>query len=416
MPVFYLFYMEQAKDKKELQVVKLAAVDTSPAFPKMAVNKSGGFVGFGQKNDYPQYIVNLNSKSPVNTAIIESTVTYICGKGVRDSETNKEKFVGVPNVGETWDDLIEKVARDYKTFGGFYLQVIKNKDSQTVSVYHQDYTTVRIQEVDEVGDPTLWCIANDWPKSNKKKMVTDLPTWKGIDDMEDGKQYIFHHWDYMAGLFHYSLPDYYAAAEYIKADGTLAEFYNNSIDNGFIPSVVISMPSNPSEDKKAEFQRQMEGAFSGAKGAASIVILWGEDTDVKPEITPYSAAANANVYNDVEKIVFQKIMTANRLTSPTLAGVSGSGNLSGNAQEIVDAYVLYNYTVIEKKRRKILDKLNIFTKINKTALLEIDELDVLPKIRETEETAAPEAEAPAPTTLGRKNKFLNMLKRLMSWK
>ena len=107
-------------------------------------------------------------------------------------------------------------------------------------------------------------------------------------------------------------------------------------------------------------------------------------------------------------------MTANRLTSPTLAGVSGSGNLSGNAQELVDAYVLYNYTVIVKKRRRILDILNIFTKINKTAKLEIDELDVLPKIRETEETQTPEPAA-APTTLGRKNKFMNMLKRLITW-
>lgn len=404
--------MEQAK---EMQIIKLAAVDSSPAFPRMTVGKAAGYVSFGAKNDYPQFIVNLNSKSPVNSAIIESTVTYICGKGVRDSETNKDKFVGVPNIQETWDEIIEKVARDYKEFGGFYLQVIKNKDSETVSIFHQDYSTVRIQEVDEVGEPVLWCIANDWPSSSKRKRVNDLPTWTGVDDMEVGQVYIFHYWEYRPGLFHYSLPDYYAAEAYIKADGSLAEFYNNSIDNGFIPSVVISMPSNPSQAQKADFQRQMESAFSGAKGAASIVILWGESGEVKPEITPYSAAANANVYNDVEKIVFQKIMTANRLTSPTLAGVSGSGNLSGNAQEIVDAYVLFNYTVIEKKRRKILDKLNIFTKINGTAMLEIDELDVLPKIRETEETAEPEP-IQQPATLSRKNKLMNLLNRLLKWK
>lgn len=399
-----------------MAVIKLAAVDTSPAFPKFTVNKSGGFVGFGAKNDYPQYIINLNSKSPVSTAIIESTVTYICGKGVRDSETNADKFVGVPNPSETWDDLIEKVARDYKTFGGFYLQVIKNKDSETVSVYHQDYSTVRIQEVDEVGDPTTWVISNDWPKADKKKRVTDLPTWTGIDDMEDAQPYIYYHWDYQAGLMHYSLPDYYAAQDYIKADGTLAQFYNNSIDNGFTPSVVISMPSNPSPEKKADFQKKMEGAFSGAKGASSIVVLWGENTDVKPEITPFNASANANIYNEVEKIVFQKILSANRLSSPTLAGVSGSGNLSGNAQEIVDAYVLYNYTVIDKKRRKILDKLNIFTKINGTAKLEIDELDVLPKIRETEVGGEVPEETPVPATLSRENKFIKMLKRVLLWK
>lgn len=395
--------------EKELTIIKLAAVDTSPAFPKMAVNKSAGFVGFGKKNDWPQYLVNLNSKSPVNTAIIGSTVTYICGKGVRDSETNANKFVGVPNVGETWDDLIEKVARDYKEFGGFYLQVIKNKDSETVSIYHQDFSTVRVETMDEYGEPLTWCISNDWPNGDKKKRVKEIPTWQSVGAMEAEKQYMFYFWDYTPGLFIYCVPDYYSAEAYIKADGSLAEFYNNSIDNGFIPSVVISMPSNPSTEQKAAFQKDMEGAFAGAKGAASIVILWGENTEVKPTITPYSAAANANVYNDVEKIVFQKIMTANRLTSPTLAGVSGSGNLSGNAQEIVDAYILYNYTVIEKKRRKILDNLNIFTKINKTALLEIDELDVLQKIREAE--GEPEEAAAG---LAKENKFIKAFKKL--WK
>lgn len=408
--------MEQQKDIQEMVVIKLAAVDASPAFPKMTVNKSGGFVSFGPKNDYPQYIVNLNSKSPVSTAIIESTVTYICGKGVRDSETNAEKFVGVPNPTETWDDLIEKVARDYKTFGGFYLQVIKNKDSSTVSIYHQDYTTVRIGTINEVGDPETWILANDWPKANKAKSVRDIPTWKSIDDMKAGVAHIFYFWDYAPSLMHYSLPDYYAATEYIKADGTLASFYNNSIDNGFTPSVVVSMPSNPPEPKKAEFQKKMEKAFSGAKGANSIVVLWGENKAVKPEVVPFNASANANVYNEVEKIVFQKIMSANRLSSPTLAGVSGSGNLSGNAQEIVDAYVLYNYTVVNKKRRKILDQLNIFTKINGTAKLEIDELDVLPKIREAESTDVAPVETDAPATLSRKNKFINFFKQFMQWK
>ena len=46
--------------------------------------------------------------------------------------------------------------------------------------------------------------------------------------------------------------------------------------------------------------------------------------------------------------------------------------------------MLFNYTVIEKLKRKILDKLNIFTKINGTAELAIAELDVVTKIRETE--------------------------------
>lgn len=366
-------------DTKEIAVIQMAAADTAPAFPKIALDRAG-WVKFGPKNDFPQEIIRINAKSPVNSAIIDSTVTYICGKGVRDTPENAALFVGVPNTSENWDDFIEPIAKDYKTFGGFYFQVIVNKGSTTVSLFHQDYSTVRIGEISETGEPLSFRISNDWKKTQGKLKPLALDVWPGIRKAKKGVAYLYYYWDYTPGLMHYSVPGYFAAMDYVKADGTLGQFYNNSIDNGFTPSVVIKMPSNPSETKKAEFQRSMEDAFSGAKGASSIVILWGENTDIKPEIVPFNASANADIYNNVEGIVFQKIVSAHRLSSPTLAGVSGSGSLSGNAAEIIDAYVLYNYTVVEKLRRRILDTINIFTKINKTAPIRIADLDVLPKI------------------------------------
>jgi hypothetical protein len=397
---------------KEVTVINLSAADTTPAYPKLSLNKTGGWVGFGEKNLFPQDIINYNSKSPVNASIIESTVTYICGKGVRDSEANAGKYVGVPNTDESWDDIIEKVAKDYKTFGGFYLQIIVNKGNTTVSVFHQDFSQVRIGEITDTGKPVTFRISKDWTKTSGKNKPLELPVWPGsVRKAKRGVAYLFYHWDYTPGLNFYCVPGYYPAIEYIKADGTLGQFYNNSIDNGFTPSVVISMPSNPSEEKKAEFQKLMEDAFCGAKGASSVVVVWGENDGVKPIITPFNASANADIYNNVEGIVFQKIVSAHRLSSPTLAGVSGSGNLSGNAAEIIDAYVLYNYTVIEKMRRKILDKLNIFTKINRTGVLEIEDLDVLPKIRETETTSEPEDK---PAALSKKeNRMIRWLKKLI---
>lgn len=391
-------------------VVNMAAASDVPAFPKTSLIRDK-WVTFGPKNLFPQDLIKFNMRSPVNNAIIESTVTYICGKGVRESAEN---YVGRPNPLESWDDIIEPIAKDYKTFGGFYFQVIKNKDDITVSLFHQDFSTVRIGRIDETGKPKSFRISNDWTKTSGKDAPIELDAWDGMENAIQGQAYLFYHWDYSAGLARYCVPDWFAALEYVKADGTLGEFYNNSINNGFTPSVVIKMPSNPDEATKATFQKDMEDAFAGSKGASSIVILWGENTQVKPEIVPFNASANADIYNNVEGIIFQKIISAHRLASPTLAGVSGSGNLSGNAAEIIDAYVLYNYTVIEKKRRTILDKLNIFTKINKLHELRIEELDVLPKIAATE---APQTEEPQPATLSAKRStFRKLLNTLGLWR
>ena len=86
----------------------------------------------------------------------------------------------------------------------------------------------------------------------------------------------------------------------------------------------------------------------------------------------------------MNEVIFQKIISAHRLSSPTLAGISGSGNLSGNASEIINSFILYNYTVIHKLRRKILDTLNIFVINNGYNKLTIKELEVISQIKEYE--------------------------------
>lgn len=405
--------MDEVKEVQAYTIINLSAADESPAFPKVLVNKSSGWVTFGNKNLFPQEIINANSKSPVNASIIESTVTYICGKGVRESVKNSEGYVGIPNTTESWDEILERIAKDYKTFGGFYWQVVVNKGGTTVSLFHQDYSTVRIGRIDEKGHPLTFKISNDWTKPSGKHKPIELDTWPGMDDAEKGVAYLYYYWDYAPGLLFYSIPGYYPAIEYVKADGTLGVFYNNSIDNGFTPSAILTFSSNPSEEKKDAFERTAREAFCGGRGANSILTVWGESGDVKTNISPFNASNNADIYNNIEGIVFQKIISAHRLSSPTLAGVSGSGNLSGNAAEIIDAYVLYNYTVIEKLRNKILDHLNKFTKINRTAALVIEELDVLPKIRETESIAENDTVEEETTTLQKKdNAVMRTLKRL----
>ena len=128
----------------------------------------------------------------------------------------------------------------------------------------------------------------------------------------------------------------------------------------------------------------MTASFAGTNGANSIVVLYGESQDIKPEVTPFTASGNADLYNNVNEVIFQKIISAHRLSSPTLAGISGSGNLSGNASEIINSFILYNYTVIHKLRRKILDTLNIFVINNGYNKLTVKELEVITQIKEYE--------------------------------
>lgn len=359
-----------AKNKQKTMkysVIKLSdTVKTYPTFSK----STRGWINYDSDNMLPQRIIDLNNESAINKAVIENKVTYICGAGLNDAS-----YYGQPNPNDSWDELIEKVARDYVTFGGFCVQVILNENGKTMSLFHTDFSKVRIGAINEYGIAQSYFISNDWRRTTGKYAPVEISAY-GVKEPQKGVPYLYYYKDYEPSLDHYPIPHYYSALNYIEADGLLGRFYRNSINNGFVPSTIITMPSNPSDGEKEQFQRDIENSYAGTNGANSIVVLWGESQEVKPVVTSYTASNNADLYNNVDEIIFQKIISAHRLTSPTLAGLSGSGNLSGNANEIINAYVLYNQTVIHKLRRKILDTLSIFTINNGYKKLEIEDLDI----------------------------------------
>lgn len=359
------------KEEKNYTVIKLSdTVRTYPTFTKSLK----GWINYDRDNLLPQRIIELNNESAINRAVIENKVTYICGSGVKENE-----YYGQPNPADSWDDLIEKVAKDYVTFGGYCFQVILNENGKSISLYHTDFSKVRVGQVNDFGVNLSFYLSNDWRRTVGKYSPVEIKAY-GCEEMQKGTPYLFYYKDYAPSLDYYPVPQYYSALNYIEADGLLGKFYRNSIHNGFVPSTIITMPSNPAEEQKEQFQKDIEQSYSGTNGANSIVVLWGESQEVKPVVTSYTASNNADLYNNVDEIIFQKIISAHRLTSPTLAGLSGSGNLSGNANEIINAFVLYNQTVIHQLRRRIVDTLSIFTINNGYKRLEVEDLDIVEQL------------------------------------
>lgn len=365
-------------NSKNYAVIKLS--DTVKSYPTFSKNTKG-WISYDRDNLLPQRIIELNNNSAINKAVLENKVTYICGDGLQDSE-----YYGQPNPTNTWNDLISKLAKDYVTFGGYCFQVILNENGKSMSLYHTDFSKIRVGQINDFGVYLSFFLSNDWKKTVGKYAPVEIKAY-GSEELTKGTPYLFYYKDYEPSLDYYPIPQYYSALNYIEADGLLGKFYRNSINNGFVPSTIITMPSNPTDKQKEEFQNDIESSYSGANGANSIVVLWGESQEIKPVVTSYTASNNADLYNNVDEIIFQKIISAHRLTSPTLAGLSGSGNLSGNSNEIINSYVLYNETVINTLRRNILSSLNLFAINNGYKELQIKELDIISKIQESGITA-----------------------------
>ena len=91
--------------------------------PEYRERKNQGYIEFGEKNDYPNYLLSLYNKSAKHNAIVRGKVNYITGNGWATKETDPEAdlFIKGPNPYESLNDLTRKVSIDIEVFGGAYL-------------------------------------------------------------------------------------------------------------------------------------------------------------------------------------------------------------------------------------------------------------------------------------------------------
>ena len=115
-------------------------------------------VKFGEYNDFPDYLVNLFNNSSTHETCVNAIVEAIKGDGLTAEPTFVlEKANG---MGESWNDVYSKVAKDYYLFGGFALEVIYNKlRTKIAEVYHVPFASVRAKEANHRGQCEAYYIA-----------------------------------------------------------------------------------------------------------------------------------------------------------------------------------------------------------------------------------------------------------------
>ena len=91
--------------------------------PEYRERKGQGYIEFGEKNDYPNYLLSLYNKSAKHNAIVRGKVNYITGNGwaTKEEDVKAQEFIDKPNAYENLSDLTRKVSIDLEVFGGAYL-------------------------------------------------------------------------------------------------------------------------------------------------------------------------------------------------------------------------------------------------------------------------------------------------------
>lgn len=325
--------------------------------PYVEKTTRNGWIRFGLNNLYPQEILDLVNASPLQKAILESKKTYILGAGLEKTETN----IYTPNMMESWQELIEKCVTDFTYFKAFAVQAILNESGNRFSFYHTPVDQVRFAQYNERNIIEKAYLCTDWSRAQRTRNVVEIPMF-GTETPVKGKSYLLYFKEYQPNNYYYAVPEFMSAANYIAADGALSQYYLNYIKNNFSANLAIRFPVEPSEEKKEELYNNLIKSFGGSENAGNILLLFGE-SGVIPEINSIESV-NADLYNSVVDIIKTAIISANRLTSPVLAGIGTSTGFSSKSDELIAAYTQYKLTVVADERKFVADCFNKLLEMN----------------------------------------------------
>ncbi len=326
----------------------------------------GNFIKFGNDNQYPDYLIDLYNHSSINAACINAVVEAIRGEGL---VTENEEILKYANKsGDSWTDIYNKVAYDYKIFGGFALEIIWSRDRERIAeVYHIDFSYIRAKEKNYRNHCPGYFINNNWKKysygTTELQDVPYLPVFNVMNKLDEPKQ-IFVHQPYRPGQEYYPLPDYIAAAAVIDLDKEVDNFHINNIRNGLAPSLAITTFTNASDDERNAIEQMLKSQYSGTNNAGNMLYMDVDDPASAPQITPITQNGSDGYYTEVNEMVMQKILTGHRISSPALLGIKQNTGLGNNAEELVTAWRLFLNTVVLPYQQSILSCFEMLLGIN----------------------------------------------------
>jgi len=309
------------------------------------------WVYYGENNQMPQYLISRYNNSAIHKAIVISKVEQILGDGIV-SINNPMATVNLINGKENVEDVMRKCALDLVLFGGYSLNVIWSRDRKSIAeIYHIDFSRVRSGKINpETDEIEKYYYSADWTNI-KKFPVQEYDTF----NQEDGDpSQVYYYKQYSPSNSYYPHPDYSGGLAAIEIDVNIKEFHANNLKNGMLPSLFISFNNGiPGEEEQRIITRALEEQYSSVNNAGRPIISFNESKELSPDITQIAPSANDGYYSAIYDDIVRSILSAHRVSSGELYGISTSGKL-GSGNEIIEHSEFFRNTVIKPYQRQLL--------------------------------------------------------------
>jgi hypothetical protein len=300
--------------------------------PPLMEDKSRDWVMNGRLNQYYNYIIDRNNGSPTNASINESYTTLIYGKGLRTSSG----ALGAEGWGRLQTILrpreLRKMVRDFQVFGEFSFEIIESKGGELHSLTHVPKEMLIPAIANEKNEIEKYWFSRNWQK------YTDIDytpiSFPAFGAQKGNSMFVAS--PYTVGNEYFGSPDYSSVIVFAEIEEELSNMNISSIKNGFSAGYIITIPNgtNYTPEEKEECERQVKKKLTSISNSSKFIISY-KDQEVAIDVTPFPV--NSSVHKQWDTLTEQaktQLMTAHRVISPSLVGLSSASGFSSVADEM----------------------------------------------------------------------------------
>jgi hypothetical protein len=378
-------------------------VNLGAAMPQEANEKETpkGWVTLGEANSFSNYLIDLYYSSPVHSALTMSIAFMIAGKEIKSNNPAAQREIDRLKL----NSIRRPVALDAKMQGGYYLEIIWSVDRNSIAKINElPYENCRLAVAnDEDVIPGIY-YSKDWNDMRKKKNIpVFIPMYNPTSKADEPSQVLFIG-VMTPGSAYYPKPDYYSAINYIEITREISEFYRAFLSNGMAPSYMLHFNNGiPDPEEQLAIRRNWE-TMVGARKAGKVVFTFNESADRAPRLDLVPMTDADKQWQELSTQSRENILAAHRVTSPLLFGIRDSGGLGSNADEMKQAYRIFNKNIIEPYQKIITDSFEeIFKGMGIVADIYIESNDIF-----GEEITTPTVAQTATTQLSEEKKKTNL--------
>ena len=330
-------------------------VDNKMILPVERFVSGKDLVEWGNRNSYPDYLLDLYNNVPTLRSIINGNIDFITGDDVSilpltDNLPNGQ----MNNRGDYIREQIKDIAKDYEIYGGFALQIIRNLIGMVAEVYYID---MRYLRTNKEGNVFYYC--EDWSKSGKKDVIVYpayMPNlnWDTLDDEQRNRNASSILYVKNVHTQVYPAPLYAASIKACEIERLIDDFHINSLQNQFVSSAIINFNNgDPGDEMKKEIEDAINEKFAGAANGGRIMLSFNKNKESATDIVEFEVKDFGERYKALSEHSRQQIFTAFR-ANPNLFGIPTEGNGFANEQ-YAESFKLYNRTQIQPVQRLIAD-------------------------------------------------------------